>query len=93
MRYHSMAGATLAFVLSANAAFAAEADDTTCHKLFSQVSQQLNDNPQIGTRDQALRERNLGLQFCTHGYYKVGSDHFANALKLLGAESTQAQAG
>jgi hypothetical protein len=77
------AGAVL--LLAAGSTVASAADDTTCRQLQSQVSTALDSNQQATNRDEAVKERNLGRDFCIHGYYKVGSDHLAQALKLLGA--------
>jgi hypothetical protein len=88
MRYSLMSAAVcLGVALSAGAAFA-QADDTTCSKMDAQVRTALQGATQSSNYDAAVKEHNTGRQFCTNGYYKVGTEHYADALKLLGAERT-----
>lgn len=85
MRKVLMTAAGAVLLLAAGSTVASAADDTTCRQLQSQVSTALDTNQQAANHDEAVKERNLGRDFCVHGYYKVGSDHLAQALKLLGA--------
>jgi hypothetical protein len=88
MRHTIVAAAALSLGLSAGAstAFAADPSETDCRQMDTQVRTALT-SAQSGNKDQAEHERNAGQQFCTHGYYRVGVSHYAQALKLLGAKT------
>jgi hypothetical protein len=70
-----------------SAAFAQEVTEDACRSMDAQVQQALDGSSQVGNHDQALRERNSGRQYCAHGYYKMGTAHFSEALKLLGSSA------
>jgi hypothetical protein len=92
MRYISIASAALCLglVVAASAASAQEPTEAVCHDMDSQVRSALQNPPSSVNQEQAVRERNSGRQFCQHGFYRVGTDHFAQALKLLGANTQNA---
>jgi hypothetical protein len=46
------------------------------------------ENSQSPNRDEAAKERSSALLYCNRGYYKMGTAHFAQALKLLGSEKS-----
>ena len=71
---------------SASLAVAQEVSASSCRDMEVQVRSALVSNPS-GDRDAAEREQNAGRNLCNHGYYKVGMDHFAQALKLLGSKT------
>jgi hypothetical protein len=87
MRYSILAGTVLSLglMVSSSAAFATEPSEFACHDMDAQVRTAL-ESTQAANRDEALRERNSGREFCNHGYYKLGTQHLAQALKLLGSE-------
>jgi hypothetical protein len=93
MRIISLAalGAVAALTIGTGSALASTADDSTCHALDTKVGTVIDGN-QSANRDEAQKERNLGRDFCRHGFYKVGSDHLSAALKLLGDQSQQTAA-
>ena len=82
------ASAALAFgfILTASAASAQEVTASTCRDLDVQVQSALQSS-QTGNRDQAVREQNSGREFCSHGFYRNGAQHLAQALKLLTAKT------
>jgi hypothetical protein len=87
MRYSILAGTALSLglLISSSAAFAADPTSSDCRQMDSQVRTALETN-QSANHDEAVRERNSALLFCSRGYYKLGAAHFAQALKLLGSE-------
>jgi len=87
MRYSVLAGTALAagLMISSSAAFAIEPSESACHDMDAQVRTAL-ESTQAANRDEAMRERNSAREFCNHGYYKLGTEHLAQALKLLGSE-------
>jgi hypothetical protein len=90
MRILSLAalGAVAALSIGTGSAFASTADDASCHALDTKVGSVMSGNPSAN-RDDAQKERDLGRQYCQHGFYKIGSDHLTAALKLLGDQSQQ----
>ena len=88
MRYASFAaGAALSLGLVAVAtcvSAAEEATAATCQSMESQVRSALDNSQQPGNQQDAIKERNSGREYCARGFYKLGMDHFAQALKLLG---------
>ena len=90
MRYASIAaGAALSFSLFAVPVAVSAAEEATasaCESMDSQVRTALSSSQQSNSLQEAVKERNSGRQYCTHGFYKVGMDHYAEALKLLGAK-------
>jgi hypothetical protein len=99
MRYTlvTTAAVCLGLMASASAASAQEVTEAACRSMDSQVQSALQGNSQSPSHDQALREQNSGRQYCAHGFYKVGTQHYSQALKLLGTSaegaSTAASAG
>jgi hypothetical protein len=65
---------------------AASAQDAapTCISLASQVRTALASNQQSSNYDAAVKESHYGRDFCANAMPKVGVDHYAQALKLLG---------
>jgi hypothetical protein len=92
MRYHSIASAALCLglVVATSASAAQEPTEALCHNMDSQVRSALQNPQSSANQEQAVRERNSGRQFCQHGLYRVGTEHFAQALKLLGANTQNA---
>jgi hypothetical protein len=71
-------------------AASAYADDATpsvsnCVKMEKQVKAALESSQQSGNYDSAKREMRTGNEYCANGMYKNGLDHYASALKLIGA--------
>ncbi len=88
MRYGLIAAASLCLGFAASSsALAAEPTEGLCRNMDLQVGTALEAN-QSTSRDEAVRERNSAREYCNHGYYKLGTQHFAQALKLLGAQKT-----
>lgn len=93
MRLTTIAATTLALSL-AGAVFSIPASAeqsgnlTTCVKLAGQVSQALASNAQSPNYDAAKKEKGYGRDYCASGLYAQGTTHYAEALKLLGAESS-----
>lgn len=87
MRYTLVTTALLAALMVGNtAAFAQEPTEELCRNVDAQVGSAL-ENTSSTNRDQALRERNSGRSFCNRGYYKIGTEHLEQALKLLGTKT------
>lgn len=59
-----------------------------CAKMADQVKQALASNSQSTSYDQAVKEKDYGRDFCNYGLYARGESHYAEALKLLGAEKS-----
>ncbi len=70
--------------MGVTAANAAEASATTCMSMSEQVKTALSNNMQSPNYDAAVKEKGYGRDFCNNAMYKVGMDHYAQALKLLG---------
>ena len=70
--------------MGATAASAAEASADSCMSMASQVKTALDANQQSPNLAAATKEKNYGRDFCTNAMYKVGVEHYAQALKLLG---------
>jgi hypothetical protein len=88
MRSSLLSGAVLSLgVTLGGAAMAQEPTDFVCRDMTMQVQTALQSS-QSTNRDEAVRERNSGRQYCAHGYYKLGTEHLAQALKLLGSAKT-----
>lgn len=93
MRLLTIAATTLALSLGA-AAFSVSASAeqsgnlATCVKLAGQVSQALASNAQSPSYDAAKKEKGYGRDYCASGLYAQGTTHYAEALKLLGAETS-----
>ncbi len=76
--------AMLALALGSASAIASPQGD--CAQAGRKVSQALDANQQAPQYPDALKEAHNGRDFCLAGYYKIGLDHYANALKMLGAD-------
>jgi len=92
MRYASIAaGAALCFGMLtglANASAEEEINAATCQNMESQVRSALNSGQQQSSSQQeAQKERATGHQYCARGFYKIGTEHFAQALKLLSSKA------
>jgi hypothetical protein len=55
-----------------------------CHTMADQVKTALDANQNSSNVAQATKEKNYGRDFCNNSLYKVGLQHYAEALKLLG---------
>jgi hypothetical protein len=70
----------------------AYADDATpnfsnCVKMEKQVKTALDANQQASNYETAKSEMRAGRGYCASGLYQSGLDHFASALKLIGAHN------
>jgi hypothetical protein len=70
-----------------SAASAQEVTESSCRSMDAQVQSALEGNSQSAGHEQALQERNSARQYCARGFYKMGTQHFAQALKLLGSSA------
>ena len=95
MRYSlvTTAAVCLGLIAGTSAAFAQEVTQASCRTMDAQVRSALEAGAQSANHDQALRERNSARDFCAHGFYKVGAQHFSQALKLLGSGAQTAGSG
>lgn len=91
MRYASIAaGAAFSFsmfVVPTTVFAADEATAAACESMDAEVRSALSNSQQSSAQQEAVKERNSGRQYCTHGFYRVGMDHYTEALKLLGAKA------
>jgi N-acyl-D-aspartate/D-glutamate deacylase len=89
MRYSLVTTAALCLGLMAgtSAATAQEVTEASCRTMDAQVQSALEGNAQAASHDQALQERNSARQYCARGFYKMGTQHFSQALKLLGSSA------
>ncbi|HEX3429863.1 MAG TPA: hypothetical protein VHT03_03175 [Rhizomicrobium sp.] len=85
----------LTFALSLGAAtlsLPAGAEQTgnlsSCVKLAGEVNQALASNSQSPSYDAAAKEKSYGRDYCATGLYAQGVTHYAEALKLLGADKS-----
>ena len=95
MRLPTIAATTLALslgaaVLSVPASAEQSGNLATCVKLAGQVGQALASNAQSRSYDAAKKEKGYGRDYCASGLYAQGTTHYAEALKLLGAEKSVA---
>lgn len=91
MRPVSLVVSTLALSLGAAAlSVPAGAEETgnlsSCVKLASEVNQALASSSQSPSHDAAVKEKGYGRDYCGTGLYAQGVTHYAEALKLLGAD-------
>ncbi|MBV9570883.1 MAG: hypothetical protein JO056_06560 [Alphaproteobacteria bacterium] len=77
---------SLTLIGGASVAVAQEVSASTCRDMEVQVRSALTSS-QAGDREAAQKEQNTGRNFCNHGFYRVGMDHFEQALKLLNAKT------
>jgi hypothetical protein len=91
MRYASIAaGAALCLGLVAaagSASLAEEANAATCQSMEAQVRSGLDESGQSANRQEIVKQRDSGRQYCARGFYRTGMEHFAQALKLLGSKT------
>jgi hypothetical protein len=82
----------LAFcALATTSAMAADASGATqgdCNTMAAQVRTALAANQSSSNFADATKEKNYGRDFCTNSLYKVGVEHYAQALKLLGVSAS-----
>jgi len=78
------AAAILAVALGAASAAASPQGD--CARTGKKVNDALNAGQQSPQYQDALKEAHNGRDFCLAGFYKLGLDHYANALKILGVD-------
>ena len=95
MRLLTIAATTLALSFGAAAlSVSANAEETgnlsTCVKLAGEVNQALASNTQSPDYQAAAKEKSFGRDYCASGLYPQGTTHYAEALKLLGAERSSA---
>lgn len=74
----------MTLTIGATSASAADATNLACIQTAKKVSDALNTNQQSAQYQDARQEANNGRDFCSHGLYKIGLDHYSNALKMLG---------
>ena len=55
-----------------------------CQTMADQVKTALDTHQSSDNIAQATKEKNYGRDFCNESMYKVGMQHYAEALKLLG---------
>lgn len=83
-----------ALALCAFASTSAMAADTlaptagSCATMAVQVKTALDANQSSSNLADATKEKNYGRDFCNNSMYKVGLEHYAQALKLLGASAS-----
>lgn len=56
----------------------------SCQTMADQVRTALDAHQDSSNLAQATKEKNYGRDFCNESMYKVGLQHYAEALKLLG---------
>jgi hypothetical protein len=74
--------------MGATAANAMTASADGCTNMATQVKTALDANSSSSNYSAAMKEKNNGRDFCNSGMYKVGIDHYAQALKLLGVSAS-----
>lgn len=92
MRLLTIAAASIAILNGATAlSLPAGAEESgnlsTCVKLASEVNQALANNSRSASYDAAAKEKTYGRDYCATGLYAQGTTHYAQALKLLGAQT------
>jgi hypothetical protein len=75
-------------VAGATAAVAQEATAANCHEMADQVNAALAANAQSPNYQEAVKEKNNGLSFCTENFFRYGIDHYSHALTLLGVNKS-----
>jgi len=93
MRLLTIAATTVALLTGAAAlTFPAGAEETgnlsSCVKLAGEVNHALANNSQSASYEAAAKEKSYGRDYCSTGLYGQGVTHYAQALKLLGAEKS-----
>ena len=72
----------------AMAADAVQPSADTCHAMATQVRTALDANQSSSNFADATKEKNYGRDFCNNAMYKIGLEHYAQALKLLGVSAS-----
>ena len=93
MRFLTIVTASIALLAgAASLSLPAGAEETgnlsSCVKLAGEVNQALANNSQSASYQAAAKEKNYGRDYCSTGLYGQGVTHYAEALKLLGAEKS-----
>ncbi|MBI1330746.1 MAG: hypothetical protein GC166_12685 [Alphaproteobacteria bacterium] len=88
MRKFTLAAAA-ALVVAGFSINAASAETTLrdCRTAAEQVKTALDGKEQSGNYDDAVKHRNMGRDFCTHGMYAPGVSQYQEALRLIGASN------
>jgi hypothetical protein len=87
MRLLSIAAISVALSALAVPAGAEESGNlSACVKLAGEVNQALANSTESSSHDAAAKEKIAGRDYCATGLYAQGVTHYAQALKLLGAE-------
>lgn len=90
MRYTKQAAAAAltcaALAAGSASAIAGEANSLSCMRAAKEVRTALDGNKTSPNYEAAITHRNDGLVACNGGFYKMGMEHYAVALKLLGVE-------
>jgi hypothetical protein len=60
----------------------------SCQMMADQVKTALDAHQDSANVAQATKEKNFGRDFCNESMYKVGLQHYAEALKLLGVSAS-----
>ena len=68
-------------------AFAMDTTYTDCHSKADQVRTALDANQNSANYAAAKKESDAGRDFCQQSQYRIGVNHYAAALKLLGVAS------
>ncbi len=74
--------------VAASASAQEPATASGCVNMQDQVRTALDNNPQSPNYHNAVEQRRYGLEFCASGSYRNGVEHYAEALKLLGADKS-----
>lgn len=73
-----------AMLAMGTSAASAQESGSNCVSLASQVKTALASNQQSANYDAAVKESHFGRDFCANAQPKMGTAHYAQALKLLG---------
>jgi outer membrane murein-binding lipoprotein Lpp len=80
--------AILCSALVAGAANAASPTAAGCFDMAQQVKTALAANTQSSNYQEAMKEQNNGLSFCSESFYQYGINHYSHALTLLGVNKS-----
>ena len=81
-------------LVSGTASIAADEEVTasTCQSMEAQVRSALDSGQaQSSTQQEVQKEREAGHQYCSRGFYKIGTEHFAEALKRSEEHTSELQ--
>jgi hypothetical protein len=86
VKFFAAAFVAVSSLVAANA-YAEDSAPTlsNCLKLEKAVKSALDTNQQASNYETAKSELRAGREFCTNGLYQAGVQHYASALKLVGA--------